>query len=82
VPAFIIQIGSLIKSKHTTASIIPAAKDRSKLTILATTIELYIEMIEESKNIDEFKIIIDKMTKKMIEMELKDYCDYINNYHI
>jgi len=55
---------------------------RSKLTILATTIELYIEMIEESKNIDEFKIIIDKMTKKMIEMELKDYCDYINNYHI
>lgn len=55
---------------------------KNKLAILAVTIELYIEMIEKNLKIEELKEEFDKMNEKMMNTDLKEYCDWINNYRI
>ena len=55
---------------------------RNKLSILATTKELYIQMIEENQDVEQFKSVVINMTEKMAENNIEEYCDYINNYRI
>ena len=54
----------------------------SKLDILALTIELYIDVIENNSTISEFKKAVHALVTKMTSMEIKDYADMINNFKL
>lgn len=56
--------------------------ERNQLAILATTIEKYIEILEENETIQSFKEQIKETTQEMIKTDIKEYCDQINNYRI
>lgn len=56
--------------------------ERNQLSILATTIEKYIEMLEKNQTIQAFKEQIQEVTKEMVKTDIMEYCDEINNYRM
>ena len=52
-----------------------------KLMMLALTIEYYIDLLEEEKEVEEFRNVIEKLNNAMCENFI-EYCDKINSFKI
>jgi len=54
----------------------------NKLDILASTIELYVDVIENNSSTAEFKKAIHLLTTRMLEMQVQEFTDYINQFKL